>query len=221
MARHVFTLAERWGVFAAHGTKQGTRCWLCTEPLDFANTDIDHLLPEDLLNDAAELQRVLAAYGLPPNFDLNSFENWLPAHSICNRKKRDHVFRPTPIIQLHIERARARASVARQQAEGARRNGEISKAIGTLATGPKALPKELVAQVVQHYASANSSAEVIRTEIKVPGKGKLGWATTEEVIGFIPPAEVRLAPNIKIFFDQEAQPTANSYFPFRLTAPSE
>jgi hypothetical protein len=108
-----------------------------------------------------------------------------------------------------------------QEAEGARRNAEISKAIGALATGPKALPKELVDQVVQHYASANSSAEVIRAEIKVPGEGKLGWATTKEVIGFVAPTEVRLAPNIQIIFDQEPQPTANSYFRFSLTAPSE
>jgi len=209
MARHVFTLAERWGVFAAHGTKQGTRCWLCTEPLDFATTDIDHLLPEDLLNDPAELQRVLADYGLPPDFDLNSFENWLPAHSTCNRKKRDHVFRATPIIQRHIDRARARAAFAMQEAERARSDMEISNAIGALAAGPTALPKQLLDQVVQHYASANSTAEVIRT------------IRTREEIGFVAPTEVRLAPNIRIILDQEPQPTANSYFRFSLTAPSE
>jgi hypothetical protein len=62
---------------------------------------------------------------------------------------------------------------------------------------------------------------VIRTEITAPDEGKLGWITTREVIGFVAPTEVRLAPNIQIIFDREPQPTANSYFRFSLTAPSE
>ena len=95
----------------------------------------DHILPEHLLNDWDQLQRILAQFGLPTDFDLNSFENWLPAYGPCNRKKRGHVFRPTPIIQLYLDRARDRAPVARKEVEKTRSDQEIGKALAILTTG--------------------------------------------------------------------------------------
>jgi hypothetical protein len=189
--------------------------------LDFAHTEIDHILPEYLVDDPEELQRVLAEYGLPANFNVSSFENWLRTHGSCNRKKRDHLFRPTPIIQVHIDRARSKAPAALRAAEKARSDKEISKAIGTLATGPTALPRPILDLIVQHYASSNSERQVIGIRIETPREGQIGMARTTEVYGYVPPSEVRLAPHIRIVFDQEPQPTADAYFHYTLTAPSE
>ena len=75
---------------------------------------VDHVLPEHLLDDETALKEALALFGLPSDFDLNSFENWLPAHGPCNNRKHDHVFRPTPLIQVCIDQARENADKARE-----------------------------------------------------------------------------------------------------------
>jgi 5-methylcytosine-specific restriction endonuclease McrA len=114
MARYAFRLSERWAVFSTHGTPQGTKCWLCGKPVNFVEMEVDHILPESLLNDQSALDAALTAFGLPLEFELNSFENWLPAHRRCNAEKREHIFRPTPIIQVWIDRAREKAEAARE-----------------------------------------------------------------------------------------------------------
>src|SRR5262245_25606081 len=85
MARYTFNLPERWAVFSTHGTRQGTKCWLCDEPVNFRDMEVDHILPESLFDAPAALQTALEAFGLSPKFELNSFENWLPSHPRCNR----------------------------------------------------------------------------------------------------------------------------------------
>src|SRR5262249_24472363 len=110
MATRAFTQAERWAVFEAHGSK----CWLCYEPVDFVDMEVDHVIPEQLIGDEQRLKHVLGEFGLPAEFDLNSFENWLPAHGSCNRQKGDQPFEATPLIQRWIARARDKAAKARE-----------------------------------------------------------------------------------------------------------
>ena len=56
---HRFTWAERYGVFTAHGSAQGTKCWLCRNLLSLSDMEIDHVLPESLLHNATQLSVVL------------------------------------------------------------------------------------------------------------------------------------------------------------------
>jgi hypothetical protein len=78
-------------------------------PLNMRNMVTDHVLPESLLQHPEELASILATYGLPPTFNLNSYKNWLPACERCNRDKSSKPFRATPIVQIYLERARAKA----------------------------------------------------------------------------------------------------------------
>jgi hypothetical protein len=202
MARHAFTLTERWAVFEAHGSNQGTRCWLCSEPLNFVDMAVDHVIPEYLIENEAKLKEVLLLFGLSSDFDLNSFENWLPAHNPCNRQKHDHIFRPTPFIQRYIDRARDKAPKAREIYNRTAKEKQISKAIGTLTTGETRLPEHLLYQIVQHYASSNS--EQIQVDTKI--------------VGYVPPSEVRLAPDLTITFDPAQRPEANGPFIYSVQA---
>ncbi|KAB2757956.1 HNH endonuclease [Brucella anthropi] len=100
MSKKNFTRAERYAVWTVHGEK----CWLCSELLSYDQAHIDHIIPETF-EGKDELNGILEQFGLSLSFDLNDWGNWLPAHAMCNQKKRAHVFRPSPMIQAEIERA--------------------------------------------------------------------------------------------------------------------
>jgi 5-methylcytosine-specific restriction endonuclease McrA len=78
-----FSRAERYTVWYCHEKK----CWLCVEPLQLAEVTVDHVLPESLLDHDDLRQKLLAEYGLPKDFNINGYENWLPCHIRCNQKK--------------------------------------------------------------------------------------------------------------------------------------
>jgi hypothetical protein len=153
--------------------------------------EVDHLLPECLLDNRDTLTEVLTEFGLPLDFNLNSFENWLPAHRHCNLQKLNHIFRATPLIQLWIDRARRKAALARERRDQSAGDRSIDRAIGILAAG-NTLPLELLDPIVQYYAAAN--AEVVTS-------------------GYVAPSHVRLAPNLTITFDREprSRPTVFTY----------
>lgn len=78
-----FTYAERYAVWHCNGQK----CWWCQEPLRLFEVTVDHVLPESLLDNDSLRERVLTDYGLPKDFNINGYENWLPCHSHCNQSK--------------------------------------------------------------------------------------------------------------------------------------
>ena len=69
-----FSAAERAAVF----TLPGEKCYLCATPLDLKTMQVDHVIPESLLADAKRLSAAIVSLGRPKDFDVNSFENWLP-----------------------------------------------------------------------------------------------------------------------------------------------
>lgn len=100
MRKHSFTPAERYAVFVTHGD----RCYLGRELLDMTTFQIDHIIPEHLQEDPRPLQKAIESFGLPDDFNLNSFENWLPACGSCNNRKRASVFEPVPIIKIELQK---------------------------------------------------------------------------------------------------------------------
>ncbi|NKL25405.1 hypothetical protein GFL92_01040 [Rhizobium leguminosarum bv. viciae] len=78
---------------------------------------IDHIIPESLATNSQRLHEVLTKFGLGDDFELNSYENWLPSCGACNRAKRNRVFECTPIIQEQLDRAREKAQEARDFAD--------------------------------------------------------------------------------------------------------
>ncbi|PTE08822.1 hypothetical protein C9427_19390 [Mesorhizobium helmanticense] len=82
-------------VYTAHGEK----CYICTRPVDFQSMQVDHIIPETLLDNADVLAKVLKIFNLPESFKIDSYENWMPCCGPCNNKKKARVFGPTPLIQ--------------------------------------------------------------------------------------------------------------------------
>jgi len=126
--KYHFNDAERYAVYTVHGEK----CYLNGEPLDLLTMEVDHVIPESLSDDPSKLQDVLAKFGLPKDFDLQSFANWLPACRPCNLKKRETVFSPTPLIQMQLQTASAKASKAAEMADSLVTHKSAARAWNTI-----------------------------------------------------------------------------------------
>ena len=81
--KYRFSHAERYAVWLHHEK----RCWQCLEPLRLVETSIDHFVPENVAATPQELNTIIREYGLPPTFNVNGFENWLPCHRHCNEAR--------------------------------------------------------------------------------------------------------------------------------------
>jgi 5-methylcytosine-specific restriction endonuclease McrA len=128
MANYKFSPAERAAIYSTHGEK----CYLCSKPLNLKTMEVDHVIPESLLEKPKDLHAALNAFDLPSNFDLNSFANWLPACKSCNGIKNDLLFTPTPIVQVHLQRAIAKASDAKALTEETVSERKIANALNVL-----------------------------------------------------------------------------------------
>lgn len=126
--KHNFTNEERFAVFRAHGEK----CYICRRLIDFQSMEVDHVIPEMLLEDPPTLSRALADFGLPPQFNLKLFSNWLPTCRQCNGTKANLLFTPSPLIQLQLQKAIAKAEKVAKMADAQVGSRAISNALGTI-----------------------------------------------------------------------------------------
>jgi len=94
-----------------------------------ASFQVDHVTPESLVSQPENLAHVVESYGLPETFDVNSFENWLPACAPCNNRKRDAVFKALPIIAIELNKASEKAYQARDLEGQVRSNRQVSRAV--------------------------------------------------------------------------------------------
>jgi hypothetical protein len=101
-----FSFVERYAVWFCNEK----RCWQCLEPLRLFEATVDHVLPESLLDNDVKRREILSSYGLPRDFNINGYENWLPCHNHCNQRKSSKVpeFKPGNILIL--DRLRRRES---------------------------------------------------------------------------------------------------------------
>lgn len=79
---------ERVAIWTAHLK----RCAYCGEPIKYSDLEIDHILPASLAKSPDRLRGIVSKLALPPDFSIGALRNLLPAHGICNSKKRDRVF---------------------------------------------------------------------------------------------------------------------------------
>lgn len=128
MSKYKFTSAQRYAIFLVHGMK----CYLCSVPLDLTSMAVDHVLPEQLLATPSRLDAVKSALGLPASFDLNSFDNWMPACSSCNGKKAAIQFEPSLLIQAILQHLAEKADKARQLCDEVVGTRRVSFALNAL-----------------------------------------------------------------------------------------
>ena len=167
MDKRRFTPFERFAVYVTHNEK----CYLCSHPLDLLTMEVDHVIPESLLGNPKRLIEVVRLLGRPDGFDVNSYENWLPACRGCNGRKLVEIFDPTPLIQIFLQRAQRKAQEAAQLAAKAVTQRKIATALnvlqraderGELAEDTKILLKPLV-----EFQRANRAEESARSSVRL------------------------------------------------------
>ncbi len=78
-------------------------CFYCSQPLDWGDLHIDHIIPESLLQKFEKFEEIKQDFGLDKNFNLNELYNLVPSHSKCNRRKNDDLFpKSTTLFYLSI-----------------------------------------------------------------------------------------------------------------------
>jgi 5-methylcytosine-specific restriction endonuclease McrA len=128
VSKYKFSLVERHAVYTVHGEK----CYMCGLPLTVKTAEIDHVIPESLAEKPAELAKVLAELGRSPDFNVNSFENWMPACRACNGDKLAMVWEPSLAVQRVLQKAKAKAPEAAALAAKTTRVHEVHDALGVL-----------------------------------------------------------------------------------------
>jgi 5-methylcytosine-specific restriction endonuclease McrA len=166
MNKRKFNEAERYAVFTVHAEK----CWLCTKPVTLQDMEIDHIIPERLMEEPSELASVRTSLGLPDGFDVQSFENWMPACGPCNERKGSNTFEPTPLIQLHIQKAREKAPKARQLCQEMVGDKKLARAWNTImrASERGQIPSEDVRRFVAFH-ERNRAEEIANTPVLLTG----------------------------------------------------
>lgn len=105
---------------------------MCGSPLNLKTMEVDHVIPEALLAQPVKLAAALEALGRPQGFEVNSYANWLPACGPCNGAKNDLVFEPSPIIQVQLQRAAAKAEQVASVADKSASDRKIANALNVL-----------------------------------------------------------------------------------------
>ncbi|WP_292142506.1 hypothetical protein [Mesorhizobium sp.] len=93
---------------------------------------MDHIIPESLLDDSGRLQYIFREYGLPIDFSINSYANWLPAYRHCNREKENSVFDPVAAILAPLNRARKKFAKCGSLERKCLNDKEVSKILNAV-----------------------------------------------------------------------------------------
>ena len=88
MSKTAFSNIERCAIWTSY--KQN--CFYCNQLIDWNSLNIDHLIPEFIVNIPKRFEQLKVDYGLEKNFDINGLYNLVPTHSKCNSRKSDLIF---------------------------------------------------------------------------------------------------------------------------------
>jgi hypothetical protein len=189
VSKYAFSIHQRWAVFKAHGE----RCYLGLEPINLKSMQVDHIVPESLLEDRFSLEGVLTSLGLPEDFDLNSYENWMPACGPCNNQKRARVFEPAPIITLQLAKARDAAAKCRALEASSVSEKDVATALTYLerASEQERLDHARLKPLILAYARADPDAWNALI-------GELDGVKGGSPLGFLQVPEFRIAPGVRV-----------------------
>jgi 5-methylcytosine-specific restriction endonuclease McrA len=88
MNKYKFNLIERQSLYDAYDR----RCFYCGELVYFRELQIDHIVPENLIQNIEKYELFIIESGLSDSFKINSYQNWVPSHSRCNNRKSGAMF---------------------------------------------------------------------------------------------------------------------------------
>ena len=95
---------------------------------------VDHFLPEYLLNEDKYQERVAAIYehGLPEDFQIDSYENLLPAHRSCNETKGSQVLEFSPGNMVIFKQLRSLAGKVQETVKKIEAVGSQNRLFGII-----------------------------------------------------------------------------------------
>ena len=128
LSSYRFSDTERYAVYSVHGPS----CYIGGSPLTLSTMHVDHVIPEKLLSDTGKLAKALKDLGLPADFQINSYENWMPSCAPCNLAKSGTVFNPSLKVQLALQKAAKHAESARILASEIVTKRKLSRALNTI-----------------------------------------------------------------------------------------
>lgn len=123
-----FDPAARFGVWSAH---EG-RCFWCGELVAFKDMQLDHVLPRTLSRNPEKLRRAVEQYGLSAEFEIESYDNWVPSCARCNGRKANHLLKSSPAMVHAMSMVEMRARMARDNAERIRADSRKAKVAAVL-----------------------------------------------------------------------------------------
>jgi hypothetical protein len=88
MNKQFFSAIEREAIWIAYDKK----CAYTSEPIEFDNFHIDHIIPQSIEDDEEKLLGLKSILGLEAEFDIAGYENLLPCKPGVNLKKSDSIF---------------------------------------------------------------------------------------------------------------------------------
>ncbi|MCK6565626.1 MAG: hypothetical protein L6Q80_12890 [Dehalococcoidia bacterium] len=134
---------------------------------------VDHVIPEHLVDKPEQLASVLTEYGLPPEYQVNDFPNWVPAHQSCNRSKGTVVHPGSPAMIRALDRASKRAEVARRKAAQIAREPDQAKAIAMVETWVRADIVQVtdLADVVSRHQGVPVRLVAVEDQLSFEGGG--------------------------------------------------
>jgi len=201
MSKYSFSQSERFAVFATHGPT----CYICRCPIDLQTMHVDHIIPEHLPDERERFEAVLRDFDLPADFNVNSFENWLPSCAPCNVKKGSLVFRVTLLAQINLDRATKKAESAREHARKTVESAVLTKAVNTIcrANESTTLTAEILKPIVESMREHNPSLFKGFLDLFSGGgvgsdDGRLGFGMVRSV-----PARIPLTPFHTILAEEE------------------
>jgi hypothetical protein len=128
MKKHKFTSTERFAIWRAYSEK----CFYCEQPLALTEVNIDHILPEHILDDPQQLEAIKSKYGLGMDFSINDYCNWVPAHQGCNRRKGTTLYSASPAFIMILENAKRKGKQAKKEADRLTKNKKAGDILGKL-----------------------------------------------------------------------------------------
>jgi hypothetical protein len=111
MGKYKFSNSQRYVVWLTHNGC----CFWCQEPMLYRDVTVDHIIPEYYIDRPEELSSIIELYGLPNDFDLNDFANWVPSHTKCNQRKSIKLFEVCPASLTILTRVLKKGITARKQ----------------------------------------------------------------------------------------------------------
>jgi 5-methylcytosine-specific restriction endonuclease McrA len=180
MSKHVINAVQRYAIWSHHGKV----CRWCGAPIRLLDTEVDHVVPEHLIEKPDVLSAYLHECGLDLSFPMNDYENWIPIHSSCNKNKSGRLPPPVPLVVALL--AELRESAPKVRAIAARVNKTrmtdqlLAKVMAAVETGD--LSRDEL-RAIADVASDDADASTITEEFRVDKENWSLLARIERAVG--------------------------------------